>query len=195
MLEKIIAEFSEVSELPIEITEVRQAILRNGVQDRIVFCPDEAMDQTKLIGAYYQYTRRDGLYGDTELVSIIVFCSKLEVSWQRMICCKEMVHILDDDAEKTDTLEELDGLLTRLLGPLSTGDFNIFDIMATKDRLALYQAIPLLFPMTARNNAVEKLKRGECSVADIAEAAVMPKQLIEIALRDEWPRLLRDLTC
>jgi len=109
MLARIIERLSTIDKLPVEVTDVRDVIIGSGIQDKIIFCPDNKMDCRKLLGAYYQYTTRPTIYGDPQFVSLIVFSSNQDVDWQRMICCKEMVHILDDEAEKTNTVEELDG--------------------------------------------------------------------------------------
>lgn len=191
MLVKLLNEFSRVDKLPVEISEVRDAIVRIGIQDKIIFCPDDQMDPADLRGAYYQYTHRPILYGDPERVSLIVYCSKLDLPWQRLVCCKEMIHILDAEPEKTDVLEDLDGLLGRLLGPMSTEDFGICDIMAARDRIAIYQALPLLFPMAARANALSKQIPAET----IADKADLPLPLVRLVLEDDWPSILQDLTC
>lgn len=194
-LQKLIAKFSTRTELPIEIPEVREEIIAMGIQDKIVFCPDAEMDKTKLKGAYMQFRVRPTMYGEYEDWSLIVFCANEGIPWQRMICAKEMIHILDDEAERTSTLDQLDGLLNRLLGSVSTEEFNIFDIMAAKDRLALYQAIPLLFPMAARDNAIQAVKSGRKTLHEIADDACLPVELVSLALTDNWPGLVKDLTC
>ena len=191
MLAKLIKEFSKIDRLPIEVSEVRDAIINMGIQDEIIFCPDEKMDQKKLWGTYYQYTYRKTMYGDASFVSLIVYCASLGVDWQRVVCCKEMIHVLDVGVEKTKTIDDLDGLVSRLLGPLSTEDFGICDIMAAKDRIALYQALPLLLPMEARNDAVRK----KVSAKDGAEKALIPVGFASLMLTDKWPELVEDLTC
>ena len=87
------------------------------------------------------------------------------------------------------TLEALDGLLKRILGSLSTEDFDIFDIMAAKDRLALYQAIPILFPMHLREQAILAIDAHRKTGKEIAEHACLPEGLVRLALTKEWPDL------
>lgn len=105
------------------------------------------------------------------------------------------MHILDSETEKTETLAELDGLLNRLLGPLSSEDFDIFDIMAAKDRLALYQAIPFVFPEAARQDAINAIRSGRLTEEQVAVRACVPLRFIRLALTDEWPELIKDLCC
>lgn len=195
MFTRLVEELNGTETLPVEIPTIRDALVRMGIQDRIVFCSDGEMDPLVLRGLYCQFTRRPTLYGDPERVSLIIYCAKLSANWQRMICCKEMVHILDADMEKTATDEAVVGLLNRLLGPLSTEDFNVFDIMATKDRLALYQSIPILFPMAARERALWDIEHQKKTPQEIADEACLPDWVTPIVLSPQWPELLKDIGC
>jgi hypothetical protein len=195
MLQKLIKRFSNVEQVPIEIEEIVNALIDFGIQDEIRLFPDDDMDTAALLGTYYQYTRRDTIYGDPILCSLIVYGGKLSSDWQRMICCKELVHILDHGSEKVVTAEALDGLTNRLLGLLSTEDVSIVDLMAAKDRLALYQAIPLLFPEAARVAALAAISRGEKTVKDVSEQVCLPESLVTLALTDGWPDIVRALCC
>jgi hypothetical protein len=189
MLLRVVEKFRDIEDLPIEIEDIREAILSLGFQDRIIFCADQEMVVSRLRGVFYQYRQRPVLYGEPEDVTLIVYASSEPLAWQRTICCKEMIHIFDDKVERTETLEELDGLIKRLLGPLSVDEVSIYDLMAAKDRLALYQAIPLLFPMAARNRALAEVKSGTKAVEQIAEEACLPLELVQLALSEDWPRL------
>ena len=194
-LEKLLDHFEYVRELPVEIPEVADVLKSLGIQDEITFCPDESIDDTILRGLYYQYTRSDKPYSEPVFCSLIVYSSKISKEWQRLVACKEMMHILDVGSEKTHTLEGLDGLLNRLLGPLSSEDADIFDIMATRDRLAIYQAIPLLFPEGARLDAIERVESGVLTIQDVADRACLPLRFVALALTKEWPELIKDICC
>jgi hypothetical protein len=193
-LADLVNHFAAISEVPVEVPEVRDVMINVlRVQDEIIFCQEE-MNPDELRGAYYQFTRRNNVYAEPILCSIIVYCSKLSRAWQRVICCKELVHILDRNIEKTNTKEAIEGLVTRLLGPLSTEDFGIMDIMASKDRLAIYVALGVLFPQTARTNAKIAIASGAESIDTIAEKADLPGALVRLALMPEWDGLLEELT-
>jgi hypothetical protein len=188
MFSRLVEYFSETTELPIEIPDIRTKIVEFGIQDEIIFFPQD-MDPGKLRGVYYQYTTRNAVYGDAILCSLIVYSSRLSIEWQRVVCCKELIHILDGQAERTKTPEEVLGLVDKLLGPLSTEDFGIADFMAAKDRLALYQALALLFPAAARREAVQRLASGEDDIESIAEWACLPIALARVVMSDDWPEL------
>ena len=194
MLKRLIEKFDSVEVLPVEIEEIRAAIISLGVQDRIILYPDSKMDSTRLRGFFYRYRDRSVVYGDPENITLIAFSSSETPAWQRIICCKEMVHIFDDDDERTNTLAELDGLIKRLPWSQSSDEISIFDVMATKDHLALYQAIPLLFPLAAREKALRAIASGSRTFEQIVEESCLPSELVRLVLTDEWPKLSAKLT-
>jgi len=66
--------------------------------------------------------------------------------------------------------------------------------MASKDRLAIYVALGVLFPQTARTNAKIAIASGAESIDTIAEKADLPGALVRLALMPEWDGLLEELT-
>jgi hypothetical protein len=189
---RVLKHFESVQELPIEIPEIRDVILAMGFQDSIVFVPCQKMDPAKLRGAFYQYTTHPGIYAAPEFRTLIVYSAKLAKDWQRLVCAKELIHVLDGKAEKTKTEDELQGLIDKLIGPLTTEDFGLADIMAAKDKLAIYQALAVLFPDAARTDALTQKKAGK-STEDIADQASIPPRFVELVLREEWPSLKNDI--
>lgn len=187
-LRKLVDKIAAVDQLPVEIEDVRDELIRLGFQDKIIFS-DEDMDPAKLRGILYKFIQRPAVYGDPEMVSMIVYSSRLSIDWQRVVSGKELVHIMDKPSESAKTEEEVQAFLDKLLGPLSTEDFGLADLMAATDKLAVYQCLPLLFPQAARDQAVALFKSGEKTLPQIADWAVLPPNFIELMLGDGWPSL------
>lgn len=122
-------------------------------------------------------------------VTHIVYTTQVPVAWQRVICAKELVHIFDRKAEKTDTPDEVSELIEKILGPLSTEDYGFADLQAAADRLALYQCLPLLFPTAALGQAKAAIDSGEMTVEQVAEAACIPLGFVRLILSDDWEKL------
>jgi hypothetical protein len=99
---------------------------------------------------------------------------------------------MDGKAEKTKTPDELQGLIDKIISPLSTEDFGLADVMAAKDKLAIYQALGILFPDAAWADAQEALKAGKTS-QQIIEQACIPDQFANLILADEWPAIKKDI--
>jgi hypothetical protein len=110
-----------------------------------------------------------------------------------MVCCKEIVHVLDKQENRTRTPEEVIGLADKLLGPLSTEDYGLADFMAAQDRIALYQGLAVIFPPAAYRVARASLKAGTKTLDEIAAWSCLPKQLVTFALQDDWLSFREDL--
>lgn len=188
MLKRLFQHFDPIAKLPVEVHALRDQLIACGCQDEIVFVSEE-MDESKLFGVFYQYKRRDGVYADPQLCTLIVYNSVLSPEWQRVVCAKELMHILDAPGEKTRTHEDVKGLIEKVVGPLSDGKPSVTDFMALRDQLALYPALALLFPDAARAVAVQMLRDGTATVEQIAKWAQLPPELMPLLLSDQWPSL------
>jgi len=163
-----------------------------GIQDKI-FCSPEDIDPKKLQGAFYQYTTRPVLYGDPQLITLIIYSQNVPIEWQRVICAKELVHLCDRARHKTMTVDELDALLAVLLGDKKDEDYGLADFQSHKDKLALYEALPLLMPTIARNHEKSALDAGSKTLKEIAVDAALPIQIVDFIMDDEWEYLKNTL--
>jgi hypothetical protein len=191
-LQRLLERFDPIKELPVEIPEVRDAIMQIGFQDEIRFIPCDKMNPAHLRGVFYQFTRHPRPYADPEFWTLIIYSSQMTKEWQRLVCAKELIHVMDGKAEKTKTPDELQGLIDKIIGPLSTEDFGLADVMAAKDKLAVYQALGVLFPDAAWADAQLALKAGKTR-QQIMEQACIPGQFANLVLADEWPAVKKDI--
>jgi len=188
MLQELIHHFEAEVELPIEVEEISIKINSMGIQDEIYFFPVD-IDPTEIRGAYCQFRIRPALYGEPKWVTHIAYSQHLDIEWQRVICAKELVHIFDPGVAKTNTEEEVSQLLDKLVGPLSSEDYGFADLQAAKDRLALYQCLPLLLPKAYLDIARKAVEAGHKTPEDIAAEAVIPLRFVILMLSDEWETL------
>jgi hypothetical protein len=191
-LHRLLERFDPVKELPVEIPEVRDAIMQIGFQDQIRFIPCEKMDPRQLRGVFYQFTRHPRPYADPEFWTLIIYSSQMSREWQRLVCAKELIHVMDGPAEKTHTEDELQGLIDKIIGPLSTEDFGLADLMAAKDKLAVYQALGVIFPDAARADALKALASG-MTRQQVMERACIPQQFVDLVLAESWPEIKKDI--
>ncbi|MQV98575.1 hypothetical protein GHK46_14915 [Sinorhizobium medicae] len=185
-LKNLLQAVASNNEMPLEVEDMANELIRAGCQDRIIFHPAN-QDPSELQGVFCQYTTRPGVYASPEFVTLIVYSSRLPIEWQRLVCCKELIHVCDSSVEQTNTEEEVQALLDKILGPLSTEDFGVADIMAAKDKFAIYQALAILFPLSAREEARDRIKRGFNDIDDVVAWTCLPKRMVEFVLSDEWP--------
>jgi hypothetical protein len=191
-LQRLLGRFDPIRELPVEIPEIRDAIVALGFQDNIRFIPCDKMNPAQLRGVFYQFTRHPRPYAEPELRTLIIYSSQMPPEWQRLVCAKELIHVMDGKAEKTKTPTELQGLIDKIIGPLSTEDFGLADVMAAKDKLAVYQALGVIFPDAARADALEAMKNG-MTRQRIMEQASIPMQFAALVLAEEWPAIKKDI--
>lgn len=185
MLRDLVEKFRDRVELPIEIDEVRDAIIGTGIQDKIVFS-EEDMDTGKLKGVLYQWHEHQGVYSEPIFTSLIAYPKDVELEWQRAICAKELVHICDRQIVRTKTPEMVEELAEKLVGPFETNSEGLADLMASVDKLAQYQYLDLLFPKAARETARQKIATGTAIISDIADWAVLPEEHVAMALGENW---------
>jgi hypothetical protein len=186
-LRKLYEHFQGIKELPVEIPDIRDVIYKLGIQDEIIFRP-EPLNPGELRGIFYQYTYRPRPYADPELRTIIVYPENAPPFVQRLICAKELIHVMDSAVEQVSTEEEVRQLVDKLLGPLSTEDFGISDLVAAQDKMAIYRCIPLVFPACARAEAVEAMKAG-LTIEQVAERAALPAWVAQLVMDQAWPEL------
>ncbi len=188
MLRDLVDHFSHVTKLPVEVEEIVDRIKATSSQDEIYLFEDDT-DPTKIWGAFHQFTYQRTAYGEPILVTHVSYSANVALEWQRVIAVKELVHIFDSKPAKTDTDDEVNQLLDKLMGPLSNEDYGFADLQAAKDRLALYQSLPLLLPHAALAEARQAVRNEEKSHKDVANWACMPVDLVGLMLRDEWDDL------
>jgi len=188
MLKQLVDQLSAVTSLPVEISEIANKIKDMGCQDEIHLFPVDC-DPTVVRGVYTQFRYQAAVYGEPIWVTHIAYCQNVPLEWQRVICAKELVHIYDPQATRTDTADEVNGLLEKLVGPLSSEDYGFTDLMAAKDRIALYQCLPLLLPKASLELAREQVRAGNKTEHEIAEWACMPVRLVSLMLSEDWENL------
>lgn len=186
MLAQIISSVDNIGAFPIQAQQIIDKIIEFGVQDRVIVCKDNEMNTDFLRGLFYRYRSRDAVYGEPAFVSLVIYPGKVDINNQRMIVAKELVHVFDSKEEMTDTIEELDALADRVLGPLATDDVGIGDLMALKDKIAFYQAIPLLLPPKMLCRA----KDVGWDANRLSKEAVVPIHVATLAMTNDWPKLV-----
>ena len=185
MFQELLKHFSGRTQLPVEVEEISRFLVSAGCQDSIILHPEE-LDPGELRGTFVQYTTHSGVYSAPEFVTLIIYPANADLAEQRVICGKELIHLCDGKIARTNTPGEVDALIEKLLGPLSTEDYGLADIMASVDKLALYQGLALLFPIAAREVALEKINDRSATVEDIADWAQLPIPVVSLVLREEW---------
>jgi len=188
MFDRLYDRFKDRVEVPIEVEEIRDEVINLGYREKIIFKPED-IDVGRLKGLIYEYSVAVGVYADCDRVAEIIYSSRHDLPWQRLACCKELIHACETGVEQTNTQFLLDGLVEKLLGPLSDEEYGIADFQASLDKFAVYQALAIMFPAPARAAALS----SGMSEEEVAEKVVLPLPLVKLVLSDHWPMLVDSL--
>lgn len=189
-IHKLIGFFSEFTVLPIDPDEVRDTIVSYGIKDEIEFVGVDVDDRV-LYGAYRQYVKSDGLYADPVVHVDVYYNRSLGRDWKRLVCCKELLHMLDHTVSKTATKNDCENLVTHLAGLNLDGDppFSNEKLQAWNDELMLYYAVAVLFPWEAREILYQDYCEDNARITEIVKVCDLPVSVVRLVLSDRWPRL------
>ena len=187
-MRRLLQKFENRVNLPIEIDEIRDAIIELGIQDRIIFSAQD-LDTEVLRGTYYQWREHGNVYGEPIWTTLIIYPENEDIGWQRVICAKELVHVCDKQIVKTQTPEMIDKLAAKVIGPFEGSAEGPADLMASVDKLAAYLGLNLLFPIAARRLAREKIASQEKTIQEIANWAVIPEHYASLVIDEGWDKI------
>ena len=147
----LIARFATVIELPVDVNDVLDALKASGCEDDIEFIGVD-LDPDILQGKISIFWRQNGVYdADPTRCANIYYHRGHTLDWQRMICCKELVHVLDPAFAHTSTIGDIDKLAEKIGLPPEMQDPMNDGTAVNVDRLAEWRAAALLLPLAARN--------------------------------------------
>ncbi len=150
---------------PIEVDEIKKWMLNKGIHDEINFIPDPAMDVKVLRGSLVQYEYCPAPYEDNVRVADISYATDQSLCWQRLVCCKELVHLLDRPETHTATKEQIEALTLHLSMGLEA---SIKHNEALTDHAGVFISLCVLAPLDAVNALRRPYEAGELNDYDIA---------------------------
>ncbi len=188
---ELIKTFSESFNLPVEIDNVILFMKEKlGVTDEIYPFWDKELD----VGTLQGYCHREEIpsaNGGSYFMTTIGY-AKNGHEMERLVSCKELLHILDPKSCRASSPEAVHALINKialradLVEPFAPNDH-------ASDRVAVLEALAVLFPLAARNYLVPYYKADEISLAEIADRAELPESYVAYALSDAWPEIHRIL--
>jgi hypothetical protein len=180
--------FSPFTSGPIDPDDVAERLKLAGIRDRIHFV-EVNIEVRILRGALHTYVYRDGLYADAEICSDIYYSVNQSRAWKRLVCCKEILHILDNSVSQTRTLEDFEILIRGLCSTPVSGNFDE-GLQVWGDRLMVYYASAIVFPWRFRELLLEaNLPHGTKLAPIAAQALDIPEQIANLVLSPQWSGL------
>jgi hypothetical protein len=181
----LIRTFSTIEKLPVDVNDVLACLRENGNDDKIEFIGVD-LDPEILRGAIKVFHVRNGVYSDPERWVNIYYHKSGDSAWERMVCCKEISHLLDPNDAYTQTTEAIEKLADKIGLPPEMQDPTADGFAANVDRLAEFRATALLMPKAARDLLRAPFKEHKLTLSDIARMADMPTRYAGFAMSDIW---------
>lgn len=187
-LKKLIQQFDVKEVLPVDVNEVVQFLRDEQIKDEIRFVGVD-IDSTVLRGFIKHYVIPGVGYGEPTFCADVYYDQSQSGDWKRLVCCKELLHILDNDHCRTNTEDAIEHQIERMILPEEFQNFHSESLGVQTDRLTIYYAVAVLFPWAARNLLVEPYEKGRLTVADIARIADIPERYAMLVMNTEWRRV------
>lgn len=181
----LIRHFADREQLPVDVNDVLAALKEHGVEDNIEFVGVD-LDPDILQGLIKVFHVRHTVYGEPERYANIYYHRGHSIDWQRLICCKELIHLLDPEHAHTKTAEEIAVLAEKIGLPPEMQDPLADGIAANLDRMAEFRAAAVLIPWAARELLMQPYKEGRITAADIARLADVPRKYVGFVMHDMW---------
>lgn len=186
----LIKAFSVKALGPIDIWDhVKPEFEKLGVRDEIYFFADPKLDHTILRGKITSWSYPTGVAGRTNFVADITYADQQPNDWQRLVCCKEMMHIFDPIETRGGKAEDVDRLVDKIILPRELQDPFSDGLHALTDRVAVYYATAILFPLAARETLMQAYEAGNLSLEDIAELMEIPLKYAFMVMSEAWPEV------
>lgn len=184
----LIKHFSVQHSLPIDVNDVLNVLInQNGTDDNVKFIAVE-LDTAILRGWCKIWHERDAVYGqDVRRLANIYYVKDDPTEWQRFVCCKELMHLLDPEGAQTGTLEEIDELAARIGLPPELQNPMADGVQANTDRFAELRAAAVLLPLAAREILLPAFQEGRITIGDIAALADIPGKYAGLVMSSIWP--------
>ncbi|HEY5047412.1 MAG TPA: hypothetical protein VII49_05275 [Rhizomicrobium sp.] len=195
-VKKLILDFSDRVLVPVDVNDVVQELTKRGVKDEIYFWPAD-LDGEKLRGQLVQteeWEYPEDMKGNCKYCADIYFDRTMSDDWQRLVCCKELLHILDPEGCRVSTSDEVKRLFEKISLPEDMQDPLNDGHAANVDRLAIFQAVAILFPYATRELLMPKFQAGNLTIIDIARIVDLPLRYTSFVMNEVWANAYQALT-
>lgn len=130
-----------------------------------------------------------GGYREPTYCADIFFDRDQTRDWQRLVCCKELLHLLDAEGNRVRTKEEIDHQIQRMVLPNEFQEMELDGSRVITDKIAIYFAVAVLFPFASREMLLPYYNDGRLTSEDIARMADIPERYALLVMSDTWPAI------
>ena len=183
---RLVRAFEGVGRVPVDLEEVVSKV-RSFVPDERVTVLGVDIDPSKLRGLCLTVKEDDGSQVMMRIKhSRVLFSTRMPLCEQRLVCCKELMHVLDPDPIRTSSHNEILPLAERMAHGHTFSLQGPDDVKAFMDAIAKWQALALLFPFGFYEEIYPKYKAGLIKLQQVADDLQIPASYAHVVLSDEW---------
>ena len=183
---KLIQKFAARTIVPVEVDDVVEFIRRLGVKDEIFFWEADISPETLQAAiTHWEYP----LDGKIIVVADIHTARCLPLHQKRVAQVKELLHILDPEHFRVNTLQDVHALIEKIILPPDLVDWENDGVHANSDRAAIVHALAVLFPWAARELLIGPFKDEKITLTEMSELLALPPSYIQFVLSDIWVEL------
>jgi hypothetical protein len=187
-IKKLIAELSRRENVPIDLQSEVVPLVRSmcGHENLEIYFWSKEFQEQILKGEIAHWDYPDN--GTVKNVIDIDYPKNLGRDWQRMICAKELVHVLDPIDTRVMTDAAFDAFCEKLVLPPEFHD-PVDGMQVWSDRLAVYQAVAILFPWACRELFSGPYKARKITADFIASTVDIPVRYVKLVMTDGWQQV------
>ena len=176
----IFEHFACYTRLPILLDDVSHQAAQYGSADEFLFASVDVSVET-MQGMHLMY--EDHTNGAMTKIVLVVYSSEIgDEATRRMVCCKEILHSLDDDDISATSEAAVNALIDSIVVPPSVGISN----PTWSDHTGMLKALMVLLPRDALVKIRERFDDGDISVEEVAQIAIVPDAYARLALSPMW---------
>ena len=172
--------------LPIDLEEVCDQAKEYDHIDEFRFLPAK-LDSTYCLGFLRKYVVRNG--DAIRRADIYYSTSIRDAANIRLVCCKEILHAMDDEEESARTRGAVSNLVEQIIIP----DMSGIPASVMSDHIGVLHALMVLLPRDALDILRPQYAEGVLSVDAVAEMAVIPTYFARLALSDLWESVVESI--
>jgi len=186
---QIVRHFEGLGKVPVAIDDVLTQVQSFAGDERIrVRGVDE--DFSELKAAIVRFRVEDGTsYMVPVMCSEIIYSTRMPLPWQRLACCKEMIHVIDPNPVCTSSKEEVLALAENMAKSIRPTVTSPNGLQTLTDQLAKWQAVAVLFPYGFWEELYPKYEKGIVSCGQISEWLQIPEEAVRATMSPTWGHL------
>jgi len=180
----IYKDFSKLTKLPIYLKDVKDFVLKTGCAQAITRYPVD-IDELHLHGMLRVFRDKPPYALEERVMAQIAYYRGLDEPEIRLVCCKEMLHLLDNHHETASTRELVSQLIDDVTLPIEA----VMSLPGLTDHSRIVDALCVLVPSAAANLLRAAHRENKISPDDVATLARIPEPFARVILTDRFAEL------